>query len=334
MVVPVDLDRRRRHRRPPAMKAAVRRAPAVPELQKERRAARMERGRDLRPPGHLGVVVNARRIHPAKSLFGNRRRLRDDQPGRGALRVIFHHQSFGTRSRPARARVSGDITTRLRRASPRRSKVESKCGEWVVDGALVIIFQVSVSMWCSCAGVGAGGEFGDEGFEEVRGGGAGGGELRFQLVHQGHQLIHFGHDPELFGEPAALPRDSRSLTVPGIVVRLRLEFRFIPPHPNPLPQGPQGEKDASRSYRHGVLAFPKLGALCGCSLRLLRLSAFEGTSESILQARRQISARSTGEMVFLSCRWRDGRPQGGEGTHLWPSTRSLCPVSAIRGAWL
>jgi len=35
-------------------------------------------------------------------------------------------------------------------------------------------------------------EFGDEGFEEVRGGGAGGGELRFQLVYQGHQLIHFG----------------------------------------------------------------------------------------------------------------------------------------------
>ncbi|MDB6151086.1 MAG: hypothetical protein JWQ44_2534 [Chthoniobacter sp.] len=45
-----------------------------------------------------------------------------------------------------------------------------------------------------------GGEFGDEGGEEVRGGGAGGGELRFQRVHQGHQLPHFGHDPALFGE--------------------------------------------------------------------------------------------------------------------------------------
>ena len=43
-------------------------------------------------------------------------------------------------------------------------------------------------------------EFGDEGGEEVRGGGAGGGELRFQRVHQGHQLLHFGHDPALFGE--------------------------------------------------------------------------------------------------------------------------------------
>ena len=49
--------------------------------------------------------------------------------------------------------------------------------------------------------VGTGGrEFGDEGGEEVGGGGAGGGELRFQRVHQGHQLIHFGHDPALFGE--------------------------------------------------------------------------------------------------------------------------------------
>ena len=37
------------------------------------------------------------------------------------------------------------------------------------------------------------GEFGDEGGKEERGGGAGGGELRFQRVHQRHQLIHFGH---------------------------------------------------------------------------------------------------------------------------------------------
>jgi hypothetical protein len=44
------------------------------------------------------------------------------------------------------------------------------------------------------------GEFGDEGGEEVRGGGAGGGELRFQRVHQGHQLLDFAHDPALFGE--------------------------------------------------------------------------------------------------------------------------------------
>ena len=49
-------------------------------------------------------------------------------------------------------------------------------------------------------GSSGGGEFGDEGGEEVRGGGAGGGELRFQRVHQGHKLLHFSHDPALFGE--------------------------------------------------------------------------------------------------------------------------------------
>ena len=43
-------------------------------------------------------------------------------------------------------------------------------------------------------------EFSDEGVHEFRGGGTGGFELRFQLVHQGHQLIDLGHDPALFGE--------------------------------------------------------------------------------------------------------------------------------------
>jgi len=48
--------------------------------------------------------------------------------------------------------------------------------------------------------VSRGGEFGDQGGEEVLSGGAGGSELRFQRVHQGHQLLHFGHDPALLGE--------------------------------------------------------------------------------------------------------------------------------------
>jgi len=43
-------------------------------------------------------------------------------------------------------------------------------------------------------------QFGHDGLHQVRGGGAGFGDLRFQLVHQGHQLIHLGHDPALFGE--------------------------------------------------------------------------------------------------------------------------------------
>ena len=44
------------------------------------------------------------------------------------------------------------------------------------------------------------GEFGDQGIEEVGGGGSGGDKLGFQLVHQGHQVIHFGHDAALFGQ--------------------------------------------------------------------------------------------------------------------------------------
>ena len=55
------------------------------------------------------------------------------------------------------------------------------------------------------------GEFGDEGGEEVRCGGAGGGELGLQLVDQGHQLIHFGDDTALFGEGG-----DWNLTVPNL----------------------------------------------------------------------------------------------------------------------
>ena len=38
------------------------------------------------------------------------------------------------------------------------------------------------------------------GVQAFFGGGAGGGEQRFQRVHQGHQLLHFAHDPAMFGE--------------------------------------------------------------------------------------------------------------------------------------
>lgn len=48
--------------------------------------------------------------------------------------------------------------------------------------------------------VGGTGEFGNEGGEKVGGGGAGGGELRFQRVYQCHQLLYFCHDQALFGE--------------------------------------------------------------------------------------------------------------------------------------
>lgn len=42
--------------------------------------------------------------------------------------------------------------------------------------------------------------FGHDGVEQFRGGGAGDGELRFQRVHDRHQLIHFCNDAALFGE--------------------------------------------------------------------------------------------------------------------------------------
>ena|GEM_PF-1375855 len=45
-----------------------------------------------------------------------------------------------------------------------------------------------------------GGQLGDESGEELFLGGAGGGQLRFQFVHQSHQLIHLGYDAALFGE--------------------------------------------------------------------------------------------------------------------------------------
>ena len=38
------------------------------------------------------------------------------------------------------------------------------------------------------------------GVEEVGGGGADGGEVRFELVAPAQQLVHLRHDPLLFGE--------------------------------------------------------------------------------------------------------------------------------------
>jgi hypothetical protein len=47
---------------------------------------------------------------------------------------------------------------------------------------------------------GPGRQLGDDGLHEVSASCAGNGDLRFQRVHQGHQLLHFGDDPALFGE--------------------------------------------------------------------------------------------------------------------------------------
>ena len=71
---------------------------------------------------------------------------------------------------------------------------------------LMLLSRFAWSTAAACAGdgdfaiVGAAGEFRDEGGEEVCGGGAGGGQLRFQRIHQFHQLIHLRHNPLLLGE--------------------------------------------------------------------------------------------------------------------------------------
>ena len=71
---------------------------------------------------------------------------------------------------------------------------------------LMLLSRFAWSTAAACAGdgnfasVGGAGEFGNEGGEEVCGGGAGGGQLRFQRVHQGHQLFHLRHNPLLLGE--------------------------------------------------------------------------------------------------------------------------------------
>lgn len=80
-----------------------------------------------------------------------------------------------------------------------RSIAESDCVESFLfspdintdDNGRIIISR-HLSLECS--------EFSDEGFHEFCGSVTGVSELRFQLVHQGHQLIHLKHDPALFGE--------------------------------------------------------------------------------------------------------------------------------------
>src|SRR5512139_3596526 len=74
------------------MKAAVRGAAAVPELEKYRCPFGVKRSCGLLPTRYLRVVVYAWRIHPAKALLGNNRGFSDDQSGRGALGIIFGHQ--------------------------------------------------------------------------------------------------------------------------------------------------------------------------------------------------------------------------------------------------
>jgi len=53
------------------------------------------------------------------------------------------------------------------------------------------------------------------GGDEVRGGDAGLGELRFQPVRQGHPLLHFDHDPALLGEGRGRIEGQRPVAIPA-----------------------------------------------------------------------------------------------------------------------
>lgn len=95
------------------------------------------------------------------------------------------------------------VATEQSRAAPvQRLKSPEGCQQEGVRRATPLVRRASVPG--EDAGdpgrSGLDGELGDEGVEEVRGGGAGGGELSFQRVHQGHQLVHLRHNPLLLGK--------------------------------------------------------------------------------------------------------------------------------------
>ena len=73
------------------LQRGMRYAPDMPELRKDPAAAGMHGLGHLPPSLDLGVIVDARREGIASALRRNVGPLGDDEPGRGALRVIFGH---------------------------------------------------------------------------------------------------------------------------------------------------------------------------------------------------------------------------------------------------
>ncbi len=71
------------------------------------------------------------------------------------------------------------------------------------------------------------GEFIDDGGKDVGGGGAGGGELRFHRVDQGHQLLHLRHDPALFGERHSSPSSSFSCLTTSATKSCEVSVGFV-----------------------------------------------------------------------------------------------------------
>jgi hypothetical protein len=88
----------------------------MPKLQEEDSTAIPDRPRNYPPCGDLFRRVDSRRLWIALSLLRDLRRLGDDQTAFSRpRRAIGGGQGEWTKSvRPARIRVSGGITTRLR----------------------------------------------------------------------------------------------------------------------------------------------------------------------------------------------------------------------------
>ena len=107
--------RRRNRRLPVRLQGDVRNAAHVPELHDDRSSFRMHRVGDVAPTRDLLVAVEAGRVEIALAFGADLGGLGDDQAGRGELRIVGRHDRRRPLSWPARSRVSGAMTMRLRR---------------------------------------------------------------------------------------------------------------------------------------------------------------------------------------------------------------------------
>ncbi len=76
---------------------------------------------------------------------------------------------------------------------------QMRCCELDVTAANVLVAVDLQTSEFHCSHIWCGGQFGDEGFQEISAARVGSSQLDFQLVDQGHQLIYFGYDTVLFG---------------------------------------------------------------------------------------------------------------------------------------
>ena len=97
-------DRARRDRQGPVEINRIGDAPDMPELQNHASTRPMHGLGDRLPARHLFLGPDARRSRIADAHRRHRRRLREDEPGRGALRIIIAHHRV--RHTPLSARAA------------------------------------------------------------------------------------------------------------------------------------------------------------------------------------------------------------------------------------